>query len=162
MFFLYLCKNYHCMKRHLLLLVLGLTSVLAGCGLTSDDQQEATQTAQEWAQAYFNYNLMEAADLSTAESKKWLQLLASNTTDDDLRLLGSNGATITVEGIASSVADTLHIVKVRVENYVKAGAIGEPSSVQEEGLFFLKVVKRNRGWYVRMEGLPQNEKQSRD
>ena len=60
------------------------------------------------------------------------------------------------------VNDTTYEAVLTVDNYMAADSIGRPGEFRNGGEFRLKVVLRNNKWQVKMEGLPQNEKRSRD
>jgi hypothetical protein len=139
-----------------------LTVVLmASCNTGFNGDNEAKATATQWAEAYFNCDFKDAANYTTPESERWLRFAASNTTEEDLKLV-NGGATASAEEYFTVANDTLRVVTVSVRNFLKATAIGAPAEIQQEGTFLVTVVHRNGEWKVRMEGLPRNEKQNRD
>ena len=121
--------------RQLLFFLTAITMASCNAGFEGDDA--ALKVATDWADAYFNCDFHEAATFATPESDKWLRFAASNTTEQDLQ---------TLEGKATATADDYF----------------SPAQIQEEGTFLITVVKRDGKWKVRMEDLPQSEKQSRD
>ena len=71
-----------------------LTAVIVvSCNTGFDGDNEALDTATDWAEAYFNCDFKDAATYATAESGKWLRFAASNTTEEDLKLV-NGGATV--------------------------------------------------------------------
>ena len=139
-----------------------LTVVLMmSCNTGFNGDDEAKGTATQWAEAYFNCDFKDAANYTTPESERWLRFAASNTTEEDLKLL-NGGATASAEEYFTVANDTLRVVTVTVRNFLNATAVGAPAEIQQEGTFLVTVVYRNGEWKVRMEGLPRNEKQSRD
>ena len=120
--------------------------------------QQARNAAEDWADAYFNCDFKDAKEYVTEESQKWLQFAASNTTEQDLKLLQeAGGAQITVSEDFEEANDTMRLVTLTVNNCLTA-----KSALSQEATFKVRVVKREAGWQVRMEGLPQNGMQSRD
>jgi hypothetical protein len=146
--------------KHLELLLTIL--LLSSCNLVMNDDNAAHKVAEAWAEAYFNCDFHEAAELSTPESKRWLQFAASNATEEDIALLNNNKATVMAEDGYSIANDTLKEISLRINNFLENSTIGSPSRQIKEGEFVVKVVSRNGKWLVKMEGLPQSERQSRD
>ena len=146
-----------------LLLLFATAIMMAGCSMEMNDDHEAKNNAQDWADAYFNCDYKDAQEYVTTESQKWLKFAASNTTEQDLKLLqGAGGARVTVGEAFDEANDTMRLVTLTVSNYLKPVALGEPPVLEQEGTIKVKVVKRDGEWQVRMEGLPRSEKQSRD
>ena len=138
------------------------TVLLSGCDTSPDSNPAARNAAVAWAEAYFNCDFMQAQDYSTPESSKWLSYAASNITEHDLELLHERNAVVTCDDITVT-NDTLLLVTLRVRHYLKPAMLGEQAvQADEEGVFNITVVQRDKQWKVRMEGLPQSEKQSRD
>ena len=141
-----------------LLLLFATAILVAGCdaGMTGD--QQARNAVEDWADAYFNCDFKDAKEYVTEESQKWLQFAASNTTEQDLKLLHeAGGAQITVSEDFEEANDTMRLVTLTVNNCLTA-----KSALSQEATFKVRVVKREAGWQVRMEGLPQNGMQNRD
>ena len=145
--------------RQLLFFLTAITMASCNVGFEGDDA--ALKVATDWADAYFNCDFHEAATFATPESDKWLRFAASNTTEQDLQTLEGK-ATATADDYFTVANDTLRIVTLHVKNFLKPVAVGSPAQIQEEGTFLITVVKRDGKWKVRMEDLPQSEKQSRD
>ena len=141
-----------------LLLLFATAILIAGCdaGMTGD--QQARNAVEDWADAYFNCDFKDAKEYVTEESQKWLQFAASNTTEQDLKLLQeAGGAQIAVSDDFEEANDTMRLVTLTVSNCLTA-----KSALSKEATFKVRVVKHEAGWQVRMEGLPQNGMQSRD
>lgn len=146
------------------LLLLFMASVLlTGCDMGMDGDQEARDAAVAWADAYFNCDFKDASEYVTKESLKWLQYAASNTTEQDLKLLqDAGGAEITVSEGFDVANDTLRVVTFSVTNVLTPAVQRQASALAKNATFKVTVVKREDGWQVRMAGLPQNGMQSRD
>jgi hypothetical protein len=137
--------------------------LMTGCSLVMTDDNEAMDVAARWAEAYFNYDFHEAEQFVTPESERWLRFAASNTTEHDLQLVQEDGeAIVDVDDFFTEANDTLRIVQLRVRNFVSATLPADSAHRVEEALFNITTVLRDGKWKVRMEGLPQSEKLSRD
>jgi hypothetical protein len=138
--------------------------LLSACNSMNGDDQEATEAAIKWADAYFNYDFHEAEKYATPESRQWLQFAASNTTERDLQLVQENegGASIEVNDFFPDANDTLRVVSLTVHDYVSSTLPADSARLVDEGTFTITTVLRDGVWKVRMEGLPQSERQSRD
>ena len=141
------------------------TLLLAAClEELSNFEEQARQQARRFAEAYFNYDLKRAMELATPESGKWLRFAASSVTQEDLDVINSQeeAASAVVDGI-SYVNDSMVIATVSVGHFFKKDSIGSlPHLVDGEERFPLTIVRREGKCYVRMEGLPRSERQSRD
>ncbi len=128
------------------------------------DDQEATEAAIKWADAYFNYDFHEAEKYATPESRQWIQFAASNTTVRDLQLVQENegGASVEVNDFFPDANDTLRVVSLTVHDYVSSTLPADSARLVDEATFSITTVLRDGAWKVRMEGLPQSERQSRD
>ena len=144
-------------------LLLFMTAILlAGCDGGMDGDQQARESAGDWADAYFNCDYKDASGYVTPESQKWLQYAASNTTAEELKVLkDAGGAQVAVEELFDEANDTMRLVTLYVTNSLKPSVQGKAELVKD-GTFKVMVVKREVGWQVRMAGLPRNEKQNRD
>lgn len=143
-------------------LVLALSLLLAACDMIQNDDNEATSTAIQWGEAFFNCDYHAAEALCTPESRRWLQFAASNTTQQDLDLLKQHAAQVEATDFFPEANDTLRVVELVVCNNVKPTVAGEEPSQIDKAVFHTTVVKRNGSWLVRMASLPQSEKQSHD
>ncbi len=143
-------------------LVLALSLLLAACDMIQNDDNEATSTAVQWGEAFFNGDYHAAEALCTPESRRWLQFAASNTTQQDLDLLKQHAAQVEATDFFPEANDTLRVVELVVCNSVKPTVAGEEPSQIDKAVFHTTVVKRNGSWLVRMASLPQSEKQSHD
>ena len=146
--------------KHLNRILFLLAAVLlSGC---QKDESEAERVAHQWGDAYFNYNFRQALNYVTPESERWLRFAASNVTQQDLDVLQKNGqATVTLDGYYAG-SDTTGTAYLNVSNWLRTDSIGRAGSHQELVSLQVLLVKRDGRWLVRMEGLPRNERQSRD
>ena len=148
------------MKRYFYLL-LTIPFLFSGCDTNGSGR--IGSTAERWAVAYFNCNFKAAQELTVAEDCKWLQYAASNMTEGDVELLNAQeeAAEVSVTDIYEG-NDSMASARIRVSHWLSMDSVGQPSSMMEDGVFSIDMVKRDGRWLVRMAGLPQSEKQSRD
>ncbi len=141
--------------------LLALLPLLTGCEWTSDGAIE--RTARDWAEAYFNYDFIKARKYTTAESCQWLNYAASNMTEGDISLWNEQDTPVEVS--VTDVLegnDTMAIAIVDISYWLAMDSIGQGGNIKRNGRFTLNMVKRNGRWLVKMAGLPQSERQSRD
>ena len=147
------------MKKFLTIAIILTTTA---CSMVQRDDSEATAVATEWGEAFFNCDYHAAEALSTAESRRWLQFAASNTTQQDLDLLKQHAAEVEATDYFPAANDTLRVVQLVVRNSLSPAVNGGAPLQVDEALFSVTVVKRNDQWLVRMASLPRSERQSRD
>lgn len=143
------------------LFVIGAIVALAACQGENSTERAVGEAANKWAEAYFNWDFPEAANYVTTESERWLRYAASNVTEADLEQLRQLDAAITIEAVDMG-NDTSATATIRVADFLRQDSIGRAGSRMAEGLFHILLVKRDNKWKVRMEGLPQSERQSHD
>ena len=144
-----------------LLLLFATAILVAGCdaGMTGD--QQARNAVEDWADAYFNCDFKDASGYVTPESQKWLQYAASNTTEEELKMLkNAGGARVSVNNSFDEANDTMRLVTLNVSNVLTTQQ--QKPVLAEEGIFKVMVVKRDGEWQVRMAGLLQSGKQNHD
>ena len=158
---LYFIKTYDMKNFVLLIFCVGF---LAGCEERNQDPYaKARQRVSAFAEAYFNYEFSTALKLVTPESEKWLHFAASNMTQEDIDLLNARqeAAAVSVEDCAY-LNDSTTAATLRVTNFMVKDSIGHAGHFVDEALFKLLLVDRDGKYYVRMDGLPRSERQSRD
>ena len=139
-----------------------LVLLATACDLRNNGDREAMNVAAEWADAYFNADYHAAEALCTPDSRRYLAFAASNTTQHDLDLLKATPANVETDDFFPEANDTLRVVMLKVHHYIRPALLGQTSRQEDEGLFRVTVVKRDKRWLVRMADLPRSEKQSRD
>ena len=150
------------MKKTILQLIAALLLVTCSPGRSNTDEQ-AQETAAEFAEAYFNYDFQTAGNYTTPESRKWLSYAASNVTQAIVDLYNAQEVRATAD-IADFywANDTTAIVNIIVNHYITNDSIGASPRIAEEGSFSLTIVRRDDKMLVRMGGPLRNEKQNPD
>lgn len=144
-------------------LLLFIAAVLSGsCAETSITDNELKKQVTAFAEAYFNYNMPEAQKYVTPESVKWLQFASSNITQENLDALNKeDDAEIEIEDY-QEMDDSTRLVSLYVSSYYTIASIENSECTNADGIYQLTLVKRNKEWLIKMEGLPQSEKPDRD
>lgn len=137
---------------------------LCSCGsVGSDINTEVASVGKEFAESYFNFDLSRAKQLSTVESEKWLKFYASNVTDVDIKSLIEDGNGASCVGVdVEMLTDTTATVSCEMSGFLDNESLDAAPHIASDGLFVFNLVKRKGRWLVKMEGLPQNERQNRD
>ncbi len=136
---------------------------MAACGgESSPTDEQIRHSAQDFAEAYFNYDYQRASELTVPESVQWLQFAASNVTQQDLDMI--NGAEAAVVSISDLMRqdDSTVVVTVDVADALIKDTIGVRPHVVDEARYRLMLVRRDDRYLIKMAGLPQSERQSRD
>lgn len=149
--------------KNLFFIILGTFLALACSDTSSDREVQIREKALSFAESYFNYDFKEAQKHVTSESVKWLKFAASNMTQEDIDKLNSQEDIAHVEfnGFLQ-LNDTAFIITVTVSNFLKKDSVSTNGVMIDKASFPLKVVERDGKHYVRMEALPQSERQSLD
>lgn len=144
-----------------ILLVIIVTSLTA-CQDNKSENDKIKEVAEKFAYNYFNYQLEECKDYCTKESEKWISFVASNMDENDVRTLKDDLIiTQCIINTPEIYNDTTAFVTCEIDNFYNKDFI-TGNTKREKLQAKLKLVKKNNKWKVRMEGLPQNEKQNHD
>jgi len=147
------------MRKVILGLLMG-AAMLGGCASSSEQSKDdAEAVAAEFANHFFNWHYEEALALCTPESEKWIRLLASNVSEEDVEALReSDEANVQIDYVdMADMTDTAAVATVTVRGFLMPDSIGGRARRVEEGQLHLWLVRRDGAWLVRMEDLPQNE-----
>jgi hypothetical protein len=127
------------------------------------DEKECKKSAESFLNNYYNLRLDNAAKQCTPESKKWLQFIATNLHEGDLALIDSMEQETHVSADKfNQVNDSIVTVLCKLDNYLDVDTLGKAGHIKKNGTIELNMVKRGKVWLVKMEGLPQSEKQNHD
>lgn len=112
------------------------------------------ETAEEFGNHFFNYELKEAAAMVTDDSRKWIELVASNVDTAVVEAIRNQdkAATVSVDNITMT-SDTTATVELTANNYVLAKMIDEQPIVNSGMKVSFVMVKRGKRWLVKMDSL---------
>lgn len=152
------------MKNWLIVSMFSFTLLLtANCSaFESEDEEKMSATADSFATHYFNYRFVEAVPYCLPESRKWLNFAATNMTEADIEVLKGmeNGATCEPNDVDWE-SDSTAKIQYTVYNGMITDTLGKAGYIADKANYTLSLVKRQGKWWVKMEGLLRNEKQSR-
>lgn len=134
-----------------------------GCDASSSERDAIGDVAQTWADSYFNFDYDKAQTLTDTDSHKWLSLAASNITEDDITVIRAQqtGASVNVRSVEMK-GENEATVGIEVTDLLVADSIGKPMRPISSAIYNINMVRCGERWLVRMAGLPQSERQSRD
>ena len=117
------------------------------------------ETAEDFGNHLFNYELRDAAAMTTDDSRKWIELLASNADTDVVAMIRNQdeAATVRIDNI-TMYTDTTAVVEMTASNFVWAKDIDDAPEVVDGMKFTFGMVKRGKKWLVRMDSLLQSGK----
>lgn len=146
------------------IIIIGATVLVSACHAPANEEERIGERVDSFATYYFNWQYDKAAAYCTAPSVKWLEFAASQVKENDVEVLKAKESQLETEiiSIEYSADSQLAHVKQRVCNYMEARGFGESPIESDEGVYEWTLVKDKRGWLIRMEALPRNEKQSHD
>lgn len=136
----------HTYIRHAVATI-SLAATLAACSLSDTNQVETR--AKQFASNYFNLRYMQATNLCTSESRKWISYRASNITQADLDVLNAQPDSATCEVVASCVADdSLATVTMEVSHFLRCDTIGRPGHMCDKEEIELSLKKVGKQWLI--------------
>ena len=141
-------------KRFFCRIFMALTVICTACGHSGNIQSDAEKVAQEFAEAYFNYDFKKATGLVTEESRKWIEFKASNVSMDDIALLREQNRGASVETTnAETQGENMATVTVSVSDFLESDSIAGKGHIVDNATFDLQLEQTAEGvWKVRMEG----------
>lgn len=152
-----LMKMYFCVFRKLstaFFTVAVIAMAVCSCHLHSSEEGRVAETAEEFGNHLFNYELKDAAAMTTDDSRKWIELLASNADTDVVAMIRNQdeAATVRIDNI-TMYTDTTAVVEMTASNFVWAKDIDDAPEVVDGMKFTFVMVKHGKKWLVRMDSL---------
>lgn len=131
------------------------------CGWQNRKEREASECALAFACDYFNFRYVDALAHATPDSRRVLELCASNITRgmiDSLRNF-TDTPTVAVRETRLTEGDTLAECRISVGNEISVRKIGGyPAREGGEKTYVLGLVERGGKWMVRMAAPLRSEK----
>lgn len=139
-------------------------ALLCSCsGQTPSANKGLQQCADSFSAYYFNCLYTDALRFATPDSRKWLEVAASNITAADIDLLHQQEHEANVNTEITNATDTTAQVVVSVSDYMVKDTIGVTGHmIHHTDTYVLMAVMTDGKWRIRMEGLPQSGKRSHD
>lgn len=138
--------------KHFFFIILSLTVIFSVYSCRERETEEFIQErVDSFAVHYFNWHYPQCVKYVTPESKKYIEMLASNVTENNVDMLRSMSEDAQVEINDIILTDDSNAkVFVTVHNYLAADTIGRDIKFHEEGTAELKLVRKADFWYVDM------------
>lgn len=124
--------------------------VLSSCANGKSEDDIAGESVEQFAEAYFNYDLNTALKHCTPESKPWIEYTATAIGDGDIEILRAkqDKAETSTEDIIFDGNDSTGTTTVAVRNYLCLDTIGKPGRIVERASLKMRIVKRDGRWLV--------------
>ena len=154
------------MKIRLTIYLTIVGCVLIGlCACTDHKNEEQLRdTANAFAQTYFNWQFNDALAHCTTSSQRWISYVASQVTQDDVDKLRSaeQGARSEIKEINYQEGDSVANVVMKVENFLSMDSIGAVGHFVESATYTLQLVQLNKQWKVKLTELPRPDSPHHD
>lgn len=141
-------------------------SVLIGlCACTDHKNEEQLRdTANTFAQAYFNWQFNDALAHCTPSSQRWISYAASQVKQDDVDKLRSaeQGARSEIKKIHYEEGDSMASVVMKVENFLSMDSLDAVGHFVKSATYTLQFVQLNKRWKVKLTELPRPDSPLRD
>ncbi len=140
--------------------------VLIGlCACTDHKNEEQLRdTANTFAQTYFNWQFNDALTHCTPSSQRWISYVASQVKQDDIDKLRSaeQGASSEIKEINYEEDDSVASVVMKVENFLSMDSLGTVGHFVESATYTFQLVRQAKRWKVRLTELPRPDSPLRD
>lgn len=130
-------------------------------GMQTEEVDEVANAVDSFTKHYFNLEFEASQHFCTPESNIWLSFIASNINKDDINIMNRQEGPIETEtDNIEFTNDTSATATCTVKNFFKLDTLGKPVRIIDKEKYLIDIVKRDGKWLIKMEGLPQNEKQN--
>ncbi len=140
--------------------------VLIGlCACTDHKNEEQLRdTANAFAQTYFNWQFNDALTHCTPSSQRWISYAASQVKQDDVDKLRSaeQGARSEIKKIHYDEGDSVASVVMKVENFLSMDSLDAVGHFVKSATYTLQLVRQTKQWKVRLTELPRPDSPHHD
>ena len=154
------------MKIRLTIILTIVGSVLIGlCACTDHKNEEQLRdTANAFAQTYFNWQFNDALAHCTPSSQRWISYAASQVKQDDVDKLRSaeQGARSEIKKIHYDEGDSVASVVMKVENFLSMDSLDAVGHFVKSATYTLQLVRQTKQWKVRLTELPRPDSPHHD
>ena len=123
------------------------------CACTDHKNEEQLRdTANAFAQTYFNWQFNDALTHCTPSSQRWISYAASQVKQDDVDKLRSaeQGARSEIKKIHYDEGDSVASVVMKIENFLSMDSLEAVGHFVESATYTLQLVQLNKQWKVRL------------
>lgn len=123
-------------------------------------EQEAEECAIRFAQSYYRFELDEALNYCTEDSRPWVVWLASNISQTDIDSIRQlqEAPTVKLLQLAADTAEDNARAYLRIQHFYSLDSLGKPGQTIEQADICLQLHFESNEWKVRMVGPPQSGK----
>lgn len=154
------------MKIRLTIILTIVGSVLIGlCACTDHKNEEQLRdTANAFAQTYFNWQFSDALAHCTPSSQRWISYAASQVKQDDVDKLRSaeQGARSEIKKIHYDEGDSVASVVMKVENFLSMDSLDAVGHFVKSATYTLQLVRQTKQWKVKLTELPRPDSPHHD
>lgn len=150
---------------------LTISLTIAGCVLIGlwactdhKNEEQLRDTANAFAQTYFNWQFNDALTYCTPSSKRWMIYVASQVKQDDVDKLRSaeQGAKSEIKKIHYEEGDSVASVVMKVENFLSMDSLDAVGHFVKSATYTLQFVQLNKRWKVKLTELPRPDSAHHD
>lgn len=154
------------MKIRLTIILTIVGSVMIGLWACTDhkNEEQLRDTANAFAQTYFNWQFNDALTYCTPSSKRWMIYVASQVKQDDVDKLRSaeQGARSEIKKIHYEEGDSVASVVMKVENLLSMDSLDAVGHFVKSATYTLQFVQLNKRWKVKLTKLPRPDSPHHD
>lgn len=128
------------------------------------NEEQLRDTANAFAQSYFNWQFNDAQVHCTPSSRRWISYIASQVKQKDVDKLRSaeQGASSEIKEINYQEGDSVASVVMKVENFLSMDSLGAVGHFVESATYTLQLIQLNKRWKVRLTELPRPDSPHHD
>lgn len=128
------------------------------------NEEQLRDTANAFAQTYFNWQFNDALTYCTPSSKRWMIYVASQVKQDDVDKLRSaeQGARSEIKKIHYEEGDSVASVVMKVENLLSMDSLDAVGHFVKSATYTLQFVQLNKRWKVKLTELPRPDSPHHD
>lgn len=116
------------MRKARILTILSIIILFISC--SNQNKQEAEKTAKKFAESLCNMDYKEAAELSTPQSFPLIHFIASNVTDNNIKMIKKAGkAKVTILRSNINEKKTIGTVTCQINNYLQIDYLNNGNSM---------------------------------
>lgn len=145
------------MKYALAITVLFFSVIfLSACSGTSmSEKDKATETADSFATAFYNFNYDKALALCDSDSRKRIYFITGSLNEKDIEVIrqATERASVTIKETDFNDEDSTALVTFTVNNFFKKDSIGKTGHFVETATYSLPLQKEKGHWRVRFKDM---------
>ena len=118
-----------------------------------EDSDYITERVDSFATHYFNWQYEKCIKFVKPESKVFIQLAATNVTEEDVQMLRSQQEDASIDIKDFIFEDANHAnIKIAIHNFISVDTTGRKAKSYDYGEAEIRMVKEGKDWYVEMPG----------